>query len=157
MRFGHIALRIKDEKKMLDYYTKGFGFEEAFRIMNNDGTPRIVYLHISNGQYLELCLGGSDTPDFDDKKSVGVRHFCFTVDDIRKTKMELEQRGVVFDSEILKMKDKNLAAYLFDPDGNKIEIVQIQKESPHFEFEKSLKIRSHPSYGFSIEASEKQS
>jgi lactoylglutathione lyase len=138
MKFGHIAIRIKNTKKMLDFYTKGFGFKEAFRIMNDDGSLRIVYLHISDGQYLELCLGGKERPKYNDKKSVGTRHISFTVDDIKKTKKDLESKGVVFDSGILNMKDKNLAAYLFDPDGNKLEIVQIQEKSSHYKFEEKL-------------------
>lgn len=140
MRFGHNAIRVKDIDKMLKYYVDGFGFEEAFRIMNDDGTLRIVYLHISEGQYLELCLGGETRPDFSDAKSLGLRHIAFTVDDLAKTKKELEDRGVVFDSEILNMKDNNLAAYLFDPEGNKIELVQTGPKSPQFKFEKSGKI-----------------
>lgn len=140
MRFGHNAIRVKDIDKMLKYYVDGFGFEEAFRIMNDDGTLRIVFLHISNGQYLELCLGGEVRPDFDDAKSLGLRHIAFTVDDLSKTKKDLEDRGVVFDSEILSMRDKNLAAYLFDPEGNKIELVQTGPESPQFKFGKSSKV-----------------
>ena len=140
MRFGHNAIRVKDIDKMLEYYVNGFGFEEAFRIMNDDGSLRIVYIHISEGQYLELCLGGNEKPQFDDKESLGFRHVAFTVDDIVKTKAELENRGVVFDSEILDMKDNNLAAYLFDPEGNKIELVQVKPESQHTQFEKSHNI-----------------
>lgn len=137
MRFGHNAIRVKNIDNMLQYYVDGFGFEEAFRIMNDDGSLRIVYLHISDGQYLELCLGGDKRPKFDDSKSLGLRHIAFTVEDLAKTKKEMESRGVVFDSEILNMKDKNLAAYLFDPEGNKIELVQTGPESPQFKFEKS--------------------
>ncbi len=137
MRFAHNAIRVKDINKVLNFYVTGFGFEEAFRITNEDGSLRIVYLHISEGQYLELCLGGGDRPQFDDKVSLGFRHLALTVNDITKTKKDLESRGVVFDSEIMKMKDQNLAVYLFDPEGNKIELVQTAPESPHFAFEKS--------------------
>lgn len=140
MRFGHNAIRVKNIEKMLEYYVHGFGFEEAFRILNEDGSLRIVYLHISEGQYFELCLGGDVRPEFDDAKSLGLRHVAFTVSDIANTKKEMEERGVVFDSEILNMKDKNLAAYLFDPEGNKIEIVQVGPESPHSIFEASKNI-----------------
>ena len=140
MRFGHNAIRVKDIQKMLDYYINGFGFKEAFRIKNDDGSLRIVYLHISEGQYLELCLGGDKRTPFDDTKSLGLRHLALTVDDLAKTKKELEKRGVVFDSEIMNMKDKNLAAYLFDPEGNKIELVQVEPESPHSKFEQSLNL-----------------
>ena len=135
MKFGHNAIRIKDVDAMLKYYVGGFGFEEAFRIFNDDGSLRIVYIHISNGQYLELCLGGNNRPEFDDATSLGHRHLAFLVDDLAKTKSEMEGRGVVFDSEILSMKDHNLSAYLFDPEGNKIELVEVGPNSPHQEFE----------------------
>ncbi len=138
MRFGHNAIRVKDIDTMLRFYVKGLGFAEAFKIFNDDGSLRIVYVHISQGQYLELCLGGNKRLVFDDKESIGLRHIAFTVEDIAKTKVDLESRGVVFDSEIMNMKDKNLAAYLFDPEGNKIELVQIMPESPHYQFEKSI-------------------
>lgn len=130
-----MALRVKKIDKMLDFYCKGLGPQEAFRIKNDDGSLRIVYLHISERQYLELCLGGDERPGFDDSKSVGTRHICFTVEDLVKSKKEMEKRGVKFDSEILKSRDNNLAAYLFDPDGNKLEIVEIKPKSPHKQFE----------------------
>jgi len=138
MRFGHLALRVKDIDKMLDFYCRGLGLQEAFRINNDDGSLRIVYLYISEGQYLELCLGGDERPVFDDQKSVGVRHISFTVDDLEKTKKEMEGRDVIFDSEILKLRDNNLTVFLFDPDGNKLEIVQTQPDSPHKNFEETL-------------------
>ncbi len=138
MRFGHVAIRVKDIDKMSEFYSNGLGFEEAFRIKNDDGSLRIVYLHISEGQYLELCLGGEDRPSFDDSKSVGVRHISFTVDDLAKTKKEMEQRGVVFDSDILDTRDHNKNVWLFDPEGNKLEIVQTLPNSPHYKFEKRI-------------------
>ncbi len=140
MKFGHVAIRVKDINKMLDFYCKGLGFQEAFRINNDDGSLRIVYLHIFEGQYLELCLGGDDRPSFDDSKSIGVRHISFTVDDLVKSKKEMEQRGVVFDSEILDTRDGNINVWLFDPEGNKLEIVQTSPDSPHYKFEKSQKV-----------------
>lgn len=136
MRFGHLALRVKDINKMLDFYGYGLGFTEAFRIKNDDGSLRIVYLHISGGQYLELCPGGNERAKFDDQKTLGVRHICFTVTDIAETKREMETRGVKLDSEIIVMKDKNKAVYLFDPEGNKIEMVQIMPGSPQYQFGK---------------------
>lgn len=137
MRFSHVAIRVKNIEKSLDFYCRGLGFKEAFRINNDDGSLRIVYLHISERQYLELCLGGDTRPEFDDSKSLGTRHICFTVDDIEKSKKEMEERGVVFDSDIMKLRDHNLTAYLFDPEKNKIEIVQTGLNSPHHKFEEA--------------------
>jgi lactoylglutathione lyase len=139
MRFGHVALRIKDIDKMLDFYCDKLGLNEAFRINNEDGTLRIVYLHISNYQYLELCLGGETKKEFDDKFDLGVRHISFIVDDIIKTKTYLEEKGVVFETEILKLRDNNLTVFLFDPEGNKLEIVETKNDSPHFLFKNRIK------------------
>lgn len=140
VRFGHVAIRIKKVEEMLDFYCKGLGFEDTFRINNDDGSLRIVYIHISNGQYLELCLGGETRPEFDDLKSIGTRHICFTVENIENSKKEMEERGVKFDSSILDTRDHNKNLWLFDPDGNKIEIVQIQPGSPQKKFEQVNKL-----------------
>ena len=140
MKFGHVAIRVKDIDKMLDFYCHGLGMTEAFRIKNDDGSLRIVYVHISEGQYLELCLGGDEKPVFDDGNSVGVRHISFTVEDLTKSKIEMEERGVIFDSEILDTRDGNKNVWLFDPEGNKLEIVQTLPDSPHYKFEKSIKL-----------------
>ncbi len=134
MKFGHVAIRVKDIDKILEFYVHGLGMTEAFRINNDDGSLRIVYVLISDGQFLELCLGGVDKLQFDDKTKLGVRHICFIVEDIKKFKFEAESRGVIFDSEIMLMKDKNLAAYLFDPEGNKLEIVQTMPDSQQSQF-----------------------
>jgi lactoylglutathione lyase len=139
MKLGHIAIRVKDINKSLEFYCNGLGFREAFRIMNDDGSLRIVYVHIEDNQYLELCLGGNNIFHFDDKTSIGIRHICFVVDNLEKTKADIESKGIVFDSEILHMRDNNLSAYLFDPDGNKLELVEIKEDSPQYEFESALK------------------
>lgn len=135
MRFNHIALRVSNIEEMLDFYCNKLGFQEAFRISNDDGSLRIVYVHISEGQYLELSLNGEDRPPFDDQKDIGFRHICFTVDDVQTTRETLINKGVVFDSEILAMRDQNLAMYVFDPEKNKIEIVQTSDNSPQHTFQ----------------------
>jgi lactoylglutathione lyase len=136
MRFNHVAIRVRDIGAMLDFYCQKLGLEEAFRIFNDDDSLRIIYIHISEGQYLELCLNGNERPNFDDQLSLGIRHISLSTDDIKRTRIDLANRGVVFGSEILEMRDKNLAMYLFDPEGNKIEIVQTGFHSPQFEFQK---------------------
>lgn len=138
MKFGHIAIRIKDLSKMLDFYCNKIGLKEAFRIFNDDDSVRIVYLHISNEQYLELCLGGKDPLIRDDKRSLGVRHICFNVKDLYKTRANLKLKGIIFDSDILSLRDNNLACFLSDPEGNRIELMQIQPGSPHKKFEENL-------------------
>jgi len=138
MKFAHIAIRVKEIEKIVDYYINGWGFKEAFRINNDDGSLRLVYINISDDQYLEICTGGESRPEFNDKKDLGFRHICFYCDDIKKTREEMESRGVLFDSEILKSRDNNLFSFLFDPEGNKLELVQILEDSPQYKFAESI-------------------
>jgi len=61
----------------------------------------------------------------------------FTVDDSAKFIKEAEARRVKFDSDILNTRDNNLNVWLFDPEGNKLEIVETKPDSPHNKFESS--------------------
>lgn len=134
MKFGHIALRIKNLDSMLEFYCQCLGLKEAFRIFNDDGSLRIVYIHISQGQYLELCLGGEEVRVFDDKTTIGYRHLCLLVDDLEQVKREMETKGIIFDTEILILLDRNKTCYLKDPEGNKIELMQTMPDSPQMKF-----------------------
>lgn len=138
LRLGHVAIRVKDIEAALNFYCHGLGLEEAFRLNNDDGSLRIVFLHITENQYLEICLGGDQRAEFDDTKTIGVRHISFTVDNIEEFIKAAEDRGVIFDSEILKLRDNNLTVFLFDTEGNKLEIVQISPDSPHQKFQDSI-------------------
>lgn len=42
----HYGVKVKDMDRSVDFYTNILGFEEAFRIHNDDGSLRILYLHI---------------------------------------------------------------------------------------------------------------
>lgn len=138
MKVHHIALRVNNLELMKAFYCQKLGFTEAFSILNDDGSVRIVYVHIADNQYLELCANGTTRPEFDDTSSVGFRHICFEVEDIQRTYDELTKQGVHCDSEILNMRDHNQAFYVFDPEHNKIEIVEIGPHSPQAAFRKRM-------------------
>jgi len=54
---AHVALRIADIDRSLDFYVGKLGFAEMFRL-DRDGRLWIVYLRITDTQYLELFPGG---------------------------------------------------------------------------------------------------
>lgn len=138
MKFGHIALRIKNLDPMLEFYCNKLGLQEAFRIFNEDGSLRIVYLHLSDGHYIELCVGGQNERVFDDTTTIGYRHVCLVVEDLAQTRNELEAKGVVFDTDILVLLDHNKTCYLKDPEGNRIELMQILAESPQARYSSAI-------------------
>ena len=56
---GHIALKVRDLQKSIDFYTK-LGFPEFLRLNNDDGKPWIVYMKFADDLYLELFPGGKE-------------------------------------------------------------------------------------------------
>jgi len=58
------------------------------------------------------------------------RHLCLVVDDLEATLRDLASRGVAADGPARQGKDHNWQAWLTDPDGNRIELMQMSRESP---------------------------
>ena len=60
----------------------------------------------------------------------GYNHLCVTVGDIRKTVQEIYEKGYIKspEPEIEKSLNKNL--WLYAPDGNKIELMMLDPDSP---------------------------
>ena len=56
---AHVALKVKDMDRSLDFYVGKMGFPEMFRL-HRDGKLWIVYLRITDDQYLELFPDGAD-------------------------------------------------------------------------------------------------
>ena len=50
---GHIAIRVKDIDRTLDFYRDKLGFREMFRL-ERDGKLWLMYLRVTDTQYIEL-------------------------------------------------------------------------------------------------------
>jgi len=128
---GHVAFRVTDLERALDFYCAKLGFREAFRLdREGDPSPWIVYLQIAPGHFIELFPGAknvSPQPGSD----AGYNHFCLLVDDIQATVRQLEQRGLPIVGAPTKGLDNNWQYWVTDPDGNRIELMEIKPESPH--------------------------
>jgi lactoylglutathione lyase len=125
---GHIAFVISDLDRSLDFYCNKLGFRRAFQL-DRDGTPSpwIVYLQIAPGHFIELFPGGHGE---NEARPVGYNHFCLLVDDMATTLKTLEARGLSITGEPVRGQDNNLQYWLRDPDGNRIELMQIASTSP---------------------------
>ncbi len=127
---GHLAFRITDLKKSLDFYCKMLGFQEAFRLeREGEPSPWIVYIQVAPNQFIELFPGtqGKNPPH---SRSTGYNHFCLVVDDMHATLRGLEERGLVITDSPKQGVDQNWQYWITDPDGNAIELMQIVQESP---------------------------
>ncbi len=123
---GHAAFKAHDLDKSIQFYTK-LGIDEAFRLNNPDGSLMLVYLHVAGDRFIEVFPGGAP-PDPERRSSF--MHLCLLVDDIHATVEELRAAGIMIDREPKQGLDHNMQAWISDPDGNAIELMQLVEESP---------------------------
>ena len=123
---GHIALACHDLEASLAFYER-IGIREAFRLLRDDGSVWLVYLHVSGDRFIELFPDG---PPSGTKPAGSFRHICLMTDDIHALVADLEAKGIAFDRGISEGADYNLQAWVTDPDGNPIEFMQIGNRSP---------------------------
>jgi lactoylglutathione lyase len=123
---GHAAFAAYDLEASLAFYAK-LGLQESFRLNHPDGSLMLVYLHIGGDRFLELFPSG---PEPDPDRVHSFRHICLLTDDIRGAVERLRAQGVAIDREVTEGLDTNLQAWIRDPDGNAIELMQLSEESP---------------------------
>ncbi|MFI5015290.1 MAG: VOC family protein [Hyphomicrobiales bacterium] len=140
---GHVAIKVKDMASSLEFYTVRLGFPEILRLNYSDGSLFLIYLRITDTQYLELFPNGlgDRAPDRD---AVAVNHFCLIVDDIEHTAGQLAAAGVALTRPIRTGPDDNRQAWIEDPDGNRIEIMQLAPSAMQFEAVRRVRAGSPP-------------
>lgn len=123
---AHVALKVKDLDRSLDFYAGKLGFREMMRLDKPDGGPGVwlVYLRITDDQYLELFPDGEGdrAPGWND---TAINHVCLGVDDLDATLAHLEEVGIPLLLPKKMAVDGNWQAWIEDPDGNRIELMQM--------------------------------
>jgi catechol 2,3-dioxygenase-like lactoylglutathione lyase family enzyme len=123
---GHPAFAAHDVDRTLDFYAL-LGIGEGFRLHHDDGSPMLVYPHVSGDRFVEVFLGG---PPPDPYRPQGFMHLCLITDGIETVVEHLRQNGTPIDSGTAPGLDGNLQFWTRDPDGNQIEFMQLSEDSP---------------------------
>lgn len=63
-------------------------------------------------------------------RDAGYYHCCLLVDDLPATVRHLGERGLPITGEPTRGLDHNVQYWITDPDGNRIELMQIMPDSP---------------------------
>lgn len=126
---GHPAYGCHDLGAALAFYAL-LGIDESFRLVREDGSVRLVYLHVAGDRFLELFPGGPAPEDRVSQSRQGYRHLCLITDDIEGMVEHLRSNGVTIDTAPKLGLDANIQAWVKDPDGNAIELMQLSPESP---------------------------
>ena len=120
----HIAIKVKDVERSLAFYVGQLGFSEMLRLHRDNGELWLVYLRITDTQYLEIFPNGQgdSAPSRD---ITGYNHMCLEVPDIDQALRELEDANVTLLRGRTEGADGNLQAWIVDPDGHHIELMQM--------------------------------
>ncbi|MFW6256729.1 MAG: VOC family protein [Bacillota bacterium] len=124
---AHTAYVVEDLETSIAFYSNVLGFEKLFTMRDDQGNPRIVYLKVAENQFIELFPASSINGG--NKSEIGYAHLCLEVDDIDQIASQMKEKGVTLDVEPQQGDDGNFQCWIQDPDGNKIEFMQMMPDS----------------------------
>jgi lactoylglutathione lyase len=134
---GHIGIKVKNLEKSIAFYTETMGFPEMFRLRRDDGRVWLVYLRITDDQYLEIFPEAIQDRASEPENN-GINHFCLTVENIEEIVRQLEAKGVALYWPLKTGADNNRQAWVQDPDGNRIELMEMASNALQFKAIKEL-------------------
>ncbi len=135
---GHIAVRTRDVARSVAFY-KAAGLEEVLHLTYQDGSLWLVYMRVSDTQFIEIFPDGDDNP-VPAPSATGVNHLCLTVDDLDAFIAALADRGIpLARPRTAGGPDGNRGAWITDPDGNRIELMEMAPGCIQYEAVKRLK------------------
>ncbi|MDZ7834651.1 MAG: VOC family protein [Alkalibacterium sp.] len=124
MKMIHTCIRVKNLDKSVAFYQDVIGMKEVRRLDYPENKFTLVYLALPGEDYeLELTYNYDQEKPYDLGNGYG--HIAVGVNDLEDTHEEYSQSG--YDVTELKGLSDGAASYFFikDPDGYKIEIVQL--------------------------------
>ena len=133
-RIGHLAYSTFDLDKTLAFYRDMLGFQHIFSLADDQGKRWIEYLMTADGRFIELFV-----PEGAAASTGTYKHLCLEVDDVAAAVKELEEKGVKINSYVRQGSDGNYQAWISDPDGRDIELMQLAESSDQFKFRNGLK------------------
>ena len=123
-QIAHWALKVPDLERSLKFYRDTLGFKEMMRINHDDGQLMLVYLRITDTQYVELFPRGQGDQAPDDVTTC-VNHICLQVDNIAATAAARAALDIALFRSVKLGLDGNNQCWIHDPDGNRIEFMQM--------------------------------
>lgn len=120
----HIALNAFDYETTLSFYRDMLGFRQLNSVSTDDF--KATYLEIAQGVRLEIFdlknkAIQMERTDLD----VGVKHFAFSVENVKLHAKQLEEAGVEIILPYTELENFKAKVVLFkDPDGNTVEFCE---------------------------------
>ena len=127
-QLAHLNFVTNDLSKIIDFYVNKLGMKIKFTLNNKEGKPFGYYFACGNSTFLEFFdqrmaaeVWGGNVEEL----TIGTRyrHFCLELTGLDEFCKELKGKGVDV-SEISMGMDNSRQAWIADPDGNQIELME---------------------------------
>lgn len=120
---NHAGINVPNIPEAITYYTEKMGYREAFRVNDDKGQPRLVYMQISKNTFLELNQANAQRP-------AGFTHYGLHVENAAAAVAMFRKRGAMV-SETNASDTKAILANITDPYMGRIELAELTPESLH--------------------------
>jgi len=125
--FVHTSIRTQNMNRSIDFYSRFFGLKLLRRIELSQSNSEIAFLQDTAGKgcTLELTYMRDQKkfiqPDYEERL---FDHLGFEVKDINKTLAAMREENVVITDEPYKFNEHTTIAFIEDPDGTLIELIE---------------------------------
>ena len=125
--FVHTSIRTSNMEKYIDFYSKFLGLKLQSRHEIKKTNAEIAFLQDPSGKgsILELTFYHSQKrfvqPEYEERL---FDHLGFEVADINKTLAVMRKENVTVTDEPFKFNEKTTIAFIEDPDGTQIELIE---------------------------------
>jgi catechol 2,3-dioxygenase-like lactoylglutathione lyase family enzyme len=120
---NHVGINVPNIAEAVTYYTDKMGYREAFRVNDDKGQPRLVYMQISRNTFLELNQANAQRP-------AGFTHYGLHVENAAAAVARFRKSGATV-SDTNTSDTRAILANITDPYMGRIELAELTPESLH--------------------------
>jgi lactoylglutathione lyase len=126
---SHLAIRVSDLERSVDFYTRVFGFDVFDDLRTDPNLPR-VFGTIGNTaiELVKAKAPGRAKPAMDGANPPGIGAFALTVDDMDAAFAALKAEGLVTGEKPDEVGRAKLA-WITDPDGTMFEVIELPRKA----------------------------
>ena len=118
VRLNSVGLSVRNFDEAFNFYTKTFGFREAFTLRGADGKPTMAFLQINRETFLQLVPANANRPP-------GLSSVLLEVEDVQATVARLRQAGAQLQDPRVSPNTKSTLTSVTDPEGIRVELLQM--------------------------------
>jgi lactoylglutathione lyase len=127
-QLAHLNFMTNDLSKTIDFYVNKLGMQVKFTLNNKEGVPFGYYFGCGNSTFLEFFDQAMAAQVWGGKvealtEGTRYKHFCLEVTGLNEYCQKLKSKGVAV-TEITMGMDNSRQAWIADPDGNAIELME---------------------------------